>query len=364
MDAMQRITRARARMVLTSPFYATLALGLKVEERPEIGTMATDGANLFYAPEFIATCDDDQLIGLLAHEVMHVANLHHTRRGDRDPELWNVACDYVINGDLLREGFKLPDGGCVDAQYDGLSAEDVFAMLQPAQKGQKPAPGGVMDAAPGSDPATLQAIEMDTKAKVIQAAQAAKMAGKETASSKRLYSEIRNPAIDWRAVLRRYVDSAARVTYEWHRPNRRHVAADVYLPGKVHDGMGRLAVVIDTSGSIDVAAFDAFMAELQGAADDAAPECVEVIQCDTQVTDRQEFGHGDAIKVALKGGGGTDLRPAIALCKDASAVVVFTDGYFNWAALADPGAPVLWALWGGYEPPAVPFGEVMAVPSR
>jgi integrase len=46
--------------------------------------MATDGVSLFYNPEFVGTLNAAELAGVLAHEVMHPALQHHTRRGDSE----------------------------------------------------------------------------------------------------------------------------------------------------------------------------------------------------------------------------------------------------------------------------------------
>lgn len=147
--ARQKLTRARAGLVVQQPFWGVLALNLRPIERADIETMGTDGESLFYSPMFVRSLGDPELRGVIAHEVEHVARCHHTRRGRRNPGLWNEAADYVINADLLAGGFKLPKDGLVDPQYKGMSAEAVYAKRardaakQQAQqpKGQ-PAPNG------------------------------------------------------------------------------------------------------------------------------------------------------------------------------------------------------------------------------
>ena len=77
-------------------------------------------------------CSDPELIGLLAHEVMHPAMQHHTRRGDRDPALWNDAADYAINPILTEAGFTLPGDMLNDPEYRGMTAEQIYdALNQP-----------------------------------------------------------------------------------------------------------------------------------------------------------------------------------------------------------------------------------------
>ena len=112
MTAMQLIRAARVRLLLgrdgQSAFFATLAMRLQLVEDPAIGTMATDGKQLAFAPEFVQKLPAQELLGVLVHEVMHNALNHHLRRGARNPELWNIACDLAINPLILNGGLQLP----------------------------------------------------------------------------------------------------------------------------------------------------------------------------------------------------------------------------------------------------------------
>ena len=99
MTAAEKITKARAGLVLDLPFFGSLALRLKCKPDETCQTAWTDGQSIGYNPEFIDPLPLDQVKGLLAHEVMHLACSHHTRRGNRDPKKWNIAGDFAINQD-------------------------------------------------------------------------------------------------------------------------------------------------------------------------------------------------------------------------------------------------------------------------
>ena len=104
----RRISRARTHLLLDKPWFGTLALRLKMEPAPGLGTMANDGTRLRYDEDYVVQRTDAELIALMAHEVMHCALGHMYRAGKREWHRWNEACDIAINGMLRSEGFVLP----------------------------------------------------------------------------------------------------------------------------------------------------------------------------------------------------------------------------------------------------------------
>src|SRR5208282_5738728 len=127
-----------------------------VEDR-SIRTMQTDGVSIRYNPDFVAGLSRGPLRTVIAHETMHNAALHHTRRGGRDLRRWNIACDYAINPLLVEAGFELPEAMLIDPAYAGMSAEDIYAKL-PRDAGENGdnqdsddpgGMGGVSDPPPG-----------------------------------------------------------------------------------------------------------------------------------------------------------------------------------------------------------------------
>src|ERR1041385_314620 len=133
--AMQRISAARTQLVLNHVFFGDLALRFKIVKAPpghiadRERTMATDGVSLFYHEDFVQELTNEQLVGVIAHETMHPAMQHHTRLGNRNPRKWNVAGDFAINPILIEAKFTLPPGGCVDEQFKGMSAEQIYELL-------------------------------------------------------------------------------------------------------------------------------------------------------------------------------------------------------------------------------------------
>ena len=381
---MEKITKARAALVLSQPFFGSLALHLRPVADPSVETMETDGRTLFANPAFADGLSFDRLTGVVAHEVMHLACAHHARRGGRDPRRWNVACDYAINGLLLEAGFVLPEGRLHDPGYDGLSAEEIYARLPPEDgdgggDGRSNGPnappsadpggcGGVRDA-PGQDggkasPAELSRAAKDWQIAALQAAQTAKAAGKLPGAMARLVEGLRTPSVDWREVLRRFVQTTARNDYRWCPPNRRYVAMGLYLPSLRSEELGPVVIAVDTSGSISGDVVAAFSAEISAILEDCRPEAVHVLYCDTEIAGTETLSPDDLpLDLEPAGGGGTDFRPPFEWVEAqglAPACLIYLTDLVCRRYPQPPDYPVLWASTTDR---AAPFGETLRIRS-
>lgn len=123
------IRKARTRLLLDHPFFGTIAMGLKPMPDPDCPTAWTDGRILGYRPDYIRLLPFETLKGLVAHLVLHTALGHPGRRKDRDPALWNMACDHTMNWMLVEAGFRLPEGYLDDPELRHLSAERAYDLL-------------------------------------------------------------------------------------------------------------------------------------------------------------------------------------------------------------------------------------------
>ncbi|TFE36927.1 hypothetical protein E2553_45710 [Paraburkholderia dipogonis] len=135
-----RISRQRTELVLSQPFFGALALRLKMVEDRSAKTCWVDGESFGYNPDYIDSLTDLELRGVLAHEVMHVANGHCWRRGPREDRRWNGACDYAINPIVLSSGFVLPKDVLNAARFAGKSAEEIYGVLTQEAKQKQPKP--------------------------------------------------------------------------------------------------------------------------------------------------------------------------------------------------------------------------------
>jgi predicted metal-dependent peptidase len=370
------ITKARAGLILDQPFFGALALKLILHEDETIETAATNGRDLIYNPEWILSLPLETVKGVLAHEVMHCASQHHTRRGERNPARWNIAGDHVINHIIKAAGFTLPDGHFDEPSFHGLETEAVYNLIpdgdggggggQPGGPGDPGGCGGVQDAPTpggGNQPAQgadMTEAEQDWKVSTIQAAQAARMQGKLPAGVERLLDPLLNPKVDWRDVLRNFIERAARNDYSWTMPNSRYIQQGLYMPRLHSLELGDIVVAVDTSGSIGQSELSQFAGELSGMLE-AYPMTAHVIYVDTAVHGEETFATEDLpVNLNPKGGGGTDFRPAFEWTDGQdftpAALVYLTDMYGSFPAHV-PDYPVIWCALDGWTGGA-PFGEV------
>jgi predicted metal-dependent peptidase len=178
-----------------------------------------------------------------------------------------------------------------------------------------------------------------------QALRSAKMCGREPGNVARPLQESRQSRQDWRSILRDFVAATMPSDYRWTPPNRRHISRGLYLPSVDRSGLGRIAVAVDTSGSIGVRELEQFAGEISAIADEAKPEAIHVVYCDAAVQSSQEFGPGEPLELEPKGGGGTDFRPVfdwVAQNAINPVCLIYLTDLCCYSYPAPPEYPVLW----------------------
>jgi len=377
MNALDEITKARSLLVLDHCFWGMLAMRLKMVESPECETAATDGEVMLFNPEYVATLSTQQLIGLEAHEVMHCAMGDIWRLDERDHLIWNMACDYVNNGLLLESKFTLPDGALVNSAYNNMAKEEVYNILykmkgkggkqggqqggQPGGKGKQgqgkgkpqqgqgqggkhPDPGKCGTMFKPADSTKAKEAEVEWKTATAQAANVSQ--GTIPANlRRRITDEVLDPPLPWHVLLRDFVQRTARNDFNWSRPNRRYLSQGIILPGLLSDELPAVAVVVDTSGSIDSKTLDKFSAEASAVLGSFKTH-IHVIYCDARIQGHEEYDTEDLpIQLEAKGGGGTDFRPVFAYIDEkgieVACLIYLTDLYGTFPK-NEPTYPVMW----------------------
>ena len=215
--------------------------------------------------------------------------------------------------------------------------------------------GAVWDA---PDP-VQQAAEWQVAVK--QAALAAQMMGRWPGDLKIAVDEACAPRVNWKALLRRFVQTCAAADYSWRRPNRRYTGGGLYLPEIRSEAMPPIVVAVDTSGSTE-RVLPLFKAELQSIVDECQPEATIVIMADAAVQRIDRFERGEPIEFHVEGLGGTDFRPVFDHVHheqlDLACLIYLTDGFGTYPE-APSDFPTLWALTDSEV--NVPWGDTVSI---
>ena len=218
-------------------------------------------------------------------------------------------------------------------------------------------------ASPGEVPLDVAAEEQAWDEAMHQAVRLATAQGHRPGRIEETLRDAHRSRLDWRTLLRRHLVAAARDDYRWSVPNRRFIDAGLYLPSMHCEGLGALAVLIDTSRSLDRATLATFWAEVRAVAGELRPDTLAVVQVDTEVQDAAVYRFGDLPEtLTAKGRGGTDFRPGFAWLAREGIVpdccLYLTDMECDRYPETPPPFPVLWCSWGP-APPVLPepWGE-------
>ena len=381
-EVMTKLKQSKIRLLFSNPFFGQLLLHLPLRDATDDGwcpTAAVDGRNIYYNRDFLAKLSVDDIQFILCHEVLHVALDHFGRRSHRDPEWWNMANDFVINGMLVKDKIgtmptetvtiKDTDGketqrvGLYDEKYIGWSSEAVYDDLEKrkvkkqmtldvhisAGKDGKNAKNGIPIEVSDED---LGNIRDEMKKNILRAANSA--AGKMPASLKRLISDLVEPKVNWKDLLKQSIQSCLTDDFTWMRPNRKHMYSGIFLPTLDKDETIDIEIAIDMSGSISDKMAKDFISEIDGMMQIYSDFKIGVVCFDTKIYNYKVFrkeNQSELLEYTPVGGGGTDFNAFWNFWKtkdlEPKLAVVFTDGYPGGSWGPENFCDTLWIITEG-----------------
>jgi len=354
----EKIVGARIALLLKAPFFGNLATRLKIENADDwCPTAATDGRKLYYNSEFLKKMPAKQLEFLIGHEVLHCVYDHMGRRGERNPQLWNIADDYCVNQDLLdqRIGERIPVG-LYEPKYRGWSAEEVYDDLEKnADKididdlvdkllDEHLDGDGDSDDSEGDEKKDgkgrpklseeeRKQIRDEIKEAVMSAAQTVG-AGNLPSGVKRLIKDLTAPQLNWRELLQQQIVSTIRSDYTWSRVSRKGWDIDAVLPGNDVEREIDICVAIDASGSMSDSMLKDILSEVKGIMESYNSFKLHLWSFDTEVYNAKIFTQENLDEIMeweVGGGGGTIFEANWEYMKEQDIApkkfVMFTDGY-------------------------------------
>jgi len=414
-----KISAARTQLILDKPFLGALVLRLPVVEADPswCKTTATDMKKLYLNPEYIRELKKEETQFVLAHEALHCALSHFTRRMHRVKHRWDLACDYAINPILVREGLKPPPDVMLMWPYEGMSAEEIYPLLQDnennaqselgqddqqgdSEQGEQSDQGDYKnteeqklnsnqqnygeqgkaqsdesektenEAGNNSDngiqkhpPEKLnndevQNLSAQWQQRMAGAAQQALQAGKLSQAMIRLVDHLLQPQLPWRMLLARYVTATAREDYSYSRPSSRRGDPAIYPRLRSHKV--DILAAIDISGSIATSELKEFLSEINQIKAQIRAK-VTLLACDAVIDpdgpwEYEPWEEFDLPK-SFSGGGGTDFKPVFDWVENNEVnpdlLVYFSDADGTFPE-TEPPYPVIWLIKGKEK---VPWGQ-------
>lgn len=375
----EKVIRARVQMLFKFPFFAQLAIRLKLVEVTDAWcpTAATDGRNMYYNPHFFQVLTQAEITFVVAHEVMHCVYDHVTpmRSGKYDAKLLNCAADFNINIELTKNEIGvMPAIGLLDWKYDGWNSFEIYDdLVKQKEEGTLPPELQSMDIhimidedgnvevgdgsegdgeegegkgdKPGKGKPKLskeekQQIANEIKEAMINAAQTAG-AGNVPAGIKRLIDGLTAPKLDWKELVNANIESSVRNDYTLMRPNRRGWHSDAIMYGMDRDTEIDVCISMDMSGSITNKQGMMFISEVHGMMQQFPQYRLRIWSFDTEVYGYDEFTADDGRNITeyeLMGGGGTDFMANWRYMKEndiePNQLIMFTDG-MPWDSWGD-----------------------------
>lgn len=345
-----KIIVARVGLLLRHPFFGNLATRMKIQEADDwLPTAATDGRHIFFNRKFFTPLTVKQVEFVIAHEILHAVFEHMGRREGRDPKIFNIACDYAVNGQIVRDKIgdhNLPDIKIFhDQKYYGWSAEQIYDEIHEKYDDEQLAALGQLldehldpegeqkDGQPKYSKEDLKKIRDEMREAVMQAAQSAG-AGNVPASIARMIKELTEPKMNWREMLRQQIQSTIKNDYTFMRPNRKGWHMNAILPGTNYDETIDICVAIDMSGSIGEEQAKDFLSEIKGIMEEYKDFKIKLWCFDTSVYNEKDYdGYNmdEFMNYEPMGGGGTDFDVNWEYMKEndinPKKFIMFTDGY-------------------------------------
>ena len=394
-EYVKRILLSRMRILCNNGFYGLLLMHMNFAIDTGCETACTDGRKIYFGPSFLNNLDDDELDFIMMHEVMHCALQHCIRGKDYDQEAFNIACDIVVNSNILEsnkgniKSITLKKyGESMHVAPDGeegrfYTAEEVYAMLP--VKGKKKGASGMMgsggngsgnwdDHSKWGTADEDQYLQDEWSKNLLDASEAIEIRdpsnkrGLIPLCADRIIKELRKPQTDWRTILNDFVQEEI-TDYSFTPPDRRFDESPFFLPdyNEKDETVKDILFMIDTSGSMSDEAITAVYSEIKGAIDQFNGHLQGWLGFfDAEVVEPKPFSSEEEFRIIRpKGGGGTrfdiifkyvekhmDTLPA--------SIIIMTDGYADFPKEEEAmEIPVLWLLvTDDVEPP---WGKVARI---
>lgn len=295
---------------LTFDVSVLLNLKRKFTDDPET-LIAVNNTTLLINPELFLkeNCNDHQF--MLRHEAWHVIGFDILRAKNRDPEVWNEACDYWINHMIYHDDsykLNLPNGCLYSEKFKDWDKEEIYEYLLDNDENTDDdrLNGDLRDPDTESDDTSDETTEISIEELVAKSAIQAKAAGcKIPAHIEDYLEELYNPKLNWKQILIKYMHSIKKHDYTFKRPNKRFLQHGIILPSCHSEGLGTICVAVDESSSVSDDDYKLYIGAIKDIQTTLEPDLIKVIGFTNKivhVNNLSKSGDIDLLKYRARGG--------------------------------------------------------------
>lgn len=376
----EKLIKARTQLQIKNTFFGRLILALDFREDTSVNTMGINHKGIVvYNKDFIENINGKELIGVMAHELLHLALLHHFRFAGKIHEISNIAEDICINAMLIKDNYKLPmveikdEKGNVTDKVNGLvpdvhdtieldfsickinikdcsqkSAEMIYEEIiksvrkhtknislsnesldelnskegEQLAKGIKEVAKKVIDEHKKINKGGMSKKERDKAQKQVEgmireALELSKMRGDTPSGLDRIWGELNEEKFDWKTLLQRYITELLPYDQSWRNFGKKTYGTGIYSPMTLREQIN-VSVAIDVSGSIEEKDLTEFMSEIVGVAKQFKNRIkMTIITHESEVIDTfSAFNDDDVKNIKIRGCGGTSFEPVVDYVKE------------------------------------------------
>ena len=365
MHIQQKISQAKAKLLVDYPLFGTIASRLELIQNDDIQSFKSNGIKLEYNSDFLEKLKPSQMEFVFANGAMHASLAHEARKNGRSGWLWQLATDYAINDMLVENSLERPDEAHYSKRFSGLYAEEIYAqlkddILRDELEYEADDFDDVNDAKNQNSPQEeLQEEQLfDEFAKAVFEEEM--RSGEVPSSMERFFKITCSGKINWRDELKAALERFHKDDYTLLPPSKKFLHLGIYLPSCISQRF-KLVVAVDSSGSVDEKLINEFLSELNFLMNTIQNFQIEMLVCDDKIQSHKTFYGGDILEADIKGGGATDFRPVFEFVEreleDTKLLLYFTDldGIFP---KDEPNYEVKWIA---PKEANVPFGEVIVL---
>lgn len=388
----QKLLLSRFRVLNRHGFYGLLLMHMRFGLDDKCETAYTDGYRINFNPKFLDSLSKDETDFVLMHEIMHVVFKHCFRGLKVDNYLFNIACDIVVNSNILYSNNM--DLSKITVEPYGVSmhlapnkkegylytAEEVYNMLvkksekQNKSKGDSQGSEGFPDDHSHWDEPNDEFVMDEWEKRIINAAEAISKgeqgAGCIPAGVLREIERLKKATIDWKTLLNDFI-SLEVGDYSFTPPDRR-IEGPFFMPDynelvEMEGDPQEILFMVDTSGSMSRTQITEAYSEISGAIEQFESLTGYLGFFDSIVYEPEEFSSiDDILGIIPRGGGGTNFFAIFKYVKKLEtkpkAIIILTDGDAPFPPeSARDGIPVIWIINNDKITP--PWGEVARINS-